>query len=210
MEGTVLLHGSIDRGVACSGSWSAEYEYLVEDEQWWFLARSGRRAGATSIATHGDLRRSAGHRSQPAYGIGDELRGSFVTDGIYWAAVGLLRDSDAPWYTDDDVRVLADLSGPIASGFPPLPGAHVGRSRDGGRRRRARRDRVRRAGSGRVRVLGRRALGQPDGRGSCATITGESRAVMLVARRDIRIISVYGSPLRHLILDPGRDYQPMP
>ena len=116
--GTVLFTGSLTRGITCSGSWLAQYEYVVEDvNKWWFLARSGRRAGATSIATHGDLDRSARHRSSASYGIGDELRASFSVDGAYWAAAGLLRDSDQPWFTEDDVRFLAGLSEPIAEGF---------------------------------------------------------------------------------------------
>ena len=49
--------------------------------KWWFLARSGRTVGATRLATHGDLNRSARHRSQAGYGMGDELRGAFVANG---------------------------------------------------------------------------------------------------------------------------------
>jgi DNA-binding CsgD family transcriptional regulator len=113
--GTVLFTGSVNRNIACSGSWLAEYEYVVEDvNKWWFLARSGRRAGAMSLATHGDLSRSARHRSQETYGIGDELRASFVADGTYWGAAGFLRDSDRPWFTEADVAVVATLSDGIA------------------------------------------------------------------------------------------------
>jgi DNA-binding CsgD family transcriptional regulator len=113
--GTVLFTGSVNRGIGCSGSWLAEHEYVVEDvNKWWFLARSGRHAGATSLATHGDLSRSARHNSQFALGIGDELRGSFVADGNYWGAAGFLRDEDRPWYTEDEVRFLAALSDVIA------------------------------------------------------------------------------------------------
>ncbi len=36
------------------------------------------------------------------------------------------------------------------------------------------------------------------------------RVVLLVAGREVRILSLDGSPLRRLILDPTRDYQPMP
>jgi len=116
--GTVLFTGSLNQNVTCSGTWLATYEYLVEDvNKWWFLARSGRIAGATSLATHGDLSRSARHRTHESYGIGDELRASFVTGGTYWAAAGLLRDAGEPWFTEDDVRSLAALCEPAADGF---------------------------------------------------------------------------------------------
>lgn len=116
--GTVLFTGSLNQQVACSGSWLAEHEYVIEDvNKWWFLARSGRRAGATSLATHGDLSRCARHRSQAAYGIEDELRGSFVSAGAYWGAAGFLRDQGRPWFTEEDVRFLAQLSEPLAEGF---------------------------------------------------------------------------------------------
>lgn len=36
------------------------------------------------------------------------------------------------------------------------------------------------------------------------------RVVLLVAGRDIRILGLDGAPLRHLKLDPTKDYQPMP
>jgi DNA-binding CsgD family transcriptional regulator len=109
--GTVLFTASLNQNVGCSGAWLAEYEYVVEDvNKWLFLARSGRRAGATSIATHGDLSRSARHRSHETYGFGDELRGSFVVDGAYWGAAGFLRHNDQPWFTEDDERFLALLS----------------------------------------------------------------------------------------------------
>ncbi len=116
--GTVLFTGSLNQNVGCSGAWLAEHEYVVEDvNKWWFLARSGQRAGASSLATHGELSRSARHRSTVAYGIGDELRGSFLADGTYWGAAGLLRNEGEPWFTDEDVRFLVSLSEPLALGF---------------------------------------------------------------------------------------------
>src|SRR5437773_12548466 len=116
--GTVLLTGSVNRGVDCSGFWLAEHEYVIEDvNKWAFLAHSGRIAGATSLATHGDLSRSARHRSHQSLGIGDELRVSFVIGGTYWAAAGLLRDAGERWFTEDDAHLLASLSEPIARGF---------------------------------------------------------------------------------------------
>ncbi len=115
--GTVLLTGSVNRAVACSGSWLAEYEYVVEDvNKWSFLARSGQLAEATSRATHGDLMRSPRHRSHREFGIGDELRGSMVGGDGYWAAVGLLRDQGRAWFADEDVALLARLSAVIAAG----------------------------------------------------------------------------------------------
>ncbi len=115
--GTVLLTGSVNRAVTCSGSWLAQYEYVVEDvNKWSFLAGSGQLAGATSQATHGDLMRSARHRSHREVGIGDELRGSMVDGDGYWAAVGLLRDEGRAWFADDDVALLARLSAVIAAG----------------------------------------------------------------------------------------------
>lgn len=116
--GTVLFTGSLNHNISCSGSWLAEHEYILEDvNKWWFLARSGRRAGATSLATHGDLSRSARHRSHQSYGIGDELRASFMLDGTYWGAAGFLRDQGEPWFTEDEVRLLAALCEPLAEGF---------------------------------------------------------------------------------------------
>lgn len=116
--GTVLFTGSLNQNIGCSGRWLAEHEFINEDvNKWSFLALSGKRAGATSIATHGDIARSARHRSQEAFGIGDELRGSFVGGGGYWGAAGFLRDIDRPWFTEDDVAMLALLSETIAKGF---------------------------------------------------------------------------------------------
>ena len=114
--GTVLLTGSVNREVSCSGSWLAEFEYVVEDvNKWSFLARSGRLAGSTSQATHGRLTRSARHRSHHEFGIGDELRGSMVDHDGYWAAVGLLRDDGRAWFAEEDVALLARLSAVIAA-----------------------------------------------------------------------------------------------
>ena len=134
----MLFTGSLNQGIGCSGTWLATYEYLVEDvNKWWFLARSGRIAGATSLATHGDLSRSARHRSHQSLGIGDELRVSFVIGGTYWAAAGLLRDAGERWFTEDDVQLLASLSEPIAHGFRrallvAAPGAPAGVAHDPG------------------------------------------------------------------------------
>jgi DNA-binding CsgD family transcriptional regulator len=116
--GTILFTGSANRNVGCSGSWLAHYEYVVDDvNKWSFLANSGRIAGAISIDTHGDLTRSARHRSQQGHGFGDELRVSLVADGIYWGAAAFLRHADQPWFTEADVAALSALSSVIATGL---------------------------------------------------------------------------------------------
>ena len=116
--GTILFTGSVNRNVGCSGSWLAHHEYVVEDvNKWSFLAHSGRIAGATSIDTHGDLSRSTRHRSHEAYGFGDELRVSFVVDGIYWGAAAFLRQADEPWFTEAEVRTLVALAPVIGAGL---------------------------------------------------------------------------------------------
>lgn len=114
--GTVLFTGSLHQNIQCSGSWLAEHEYVIDDvNQWRFLARSGRKAGSTGIATHGDLSRCARNRSNNS--MGDELRGSFVVDDTYWGAAAFVRERGDAWFTEDDVRLLASLSEPIARAF---------------------------------------------------------------------------------------------
>ncbi|CRK56655.1 transcriptional regulator, LuxR family [Alloactinosynnema sp. L-07] len=116
--GTILFTGSVNRDVGCSGSWLAHHEYVIEDvNKWSFLARSGRIAGATSIDTHGDLSRSARHRSQETQGFGDELRVSLVVDDIYWGAAAFLRAADEPCFTETEVRTLARLAPSIGAGI---------------------------------------------------------------------------------------------
>lgn len=116
--GTVMLTGSANHRIQCSGSWLAEHEYVIDDvNRWWFLARSSEHVNASSIATHGDLTRSARHRSQEAMGIGDELRAAFVLDGVYWGAAAFLRDEGAPWFDRREVELLTALAPLIAAGL---------------------------------------------------------------------------------------------
>jgi DNA-binding CsgD family transcriptional regulator len=116
--GTVMLTGSLNQRIGCSGSWLAQHEYVLDDvNQWWFLARSGRQAGAMSIATHGDLSRSARYRSQESAEVGDELRGAFVADRAYWGAAAFIRERGEPHFNEADVRYLASLSEPLAVAF---------------------------------------------------------------------------------------------
>jgi DNA-binding CsgD family transcriptional regulator len=124
--GTILFTGSANRNVACSGSWLAHHEYVIDDvNKWSFLARSGRIAGAIGIDTHGDPTRSARHRSQETYGFGDELRVALVVDGIYWGAAAFLRYADQPWFTQAEVSALSALSASMATGLRRTIASHL-------------------------------------------------------------------------------------
>lgn len=116
--GTIMFTGSVNHNVGCSGSWLAHHEYVAEDvNKWSYLAHSGRIAGASSIATHGDLSRSERHRSHASLGYGDELRVSFVRDGVYWGAAAFLRAADEPAFTEADVEVVRSLAESVAAGL---------------------------------------------------------------------------------------------
>jgi DNA-binding CsgD family transcriptional regulator len=118
--GTFLFTGLLGKNMVCSGVWLAEHEYVIDDlNKWVDLARSGRHAGSLSQATGGNLAASARARSSTELGlpVGDELRASFVVDGTYWAAAGLLRDEGSPWFDDEEVRFIAAISSAIAEGF---------------------------------------------------------------------------------------------
>lgn len=115
--GTILFTGSVNLNVSCSGQWLAEHEYGESDvNQWSSLARTGELVGTTSGATGGDLNRSRRHRfgRSMGYPVGDELRVSFVADGVYWGAAGLIRDSDRPWFSADEVCAVRDVIGVLA------------------------------------------------------------------------------------------------
>ena len=118
--GTVLITGSLNQNIGCSGSWLAEHEYVLDDvNKYSYLARSGYRAGSLSRATHGNLMLSARARDATAMGepIGDELRGVFVDEGSYWGGVDLIREPGRPTFNDDEIRFLASLSSPLGEAF---------------------------------------------------------------------------------------------
>lgn len=129
--GTVLITASLNQEIACSGSWLAEHEYVLDDvNKFTYLASTGYRAGALSHATDGDLSRSARARDAAAMGdpMGDELRGAFLAEGKYWGGADLIREPGAPWFNDEEVRFLASLSTSLAEGFRRAilaPGIHV-------------------------------------------------------------------------------------
>jgi hypothetical protein len=66
-----------------------------------------------------------------------------------------------------------------------------------------RRDRVNKNGTVTIRYRGRLhhiGVGRPY---------AGWRVILLVAGKDIRILGIDGSPLRHLTLDPSHNYQPV-
>jgi DNA-binding CsgD family transcriptional regulator len=118
--GTILITGSLNQNIACSGYWLAQHEYVLDDvNKYSYLVSSGYRAGSLSAATHGNLSLSARVRDAAALGetMGDELRGAFVADGTYWGGGDFIREPNRPWFTEEEVRFLASLSSVFADGF---------------------------------------------------------------------------------------------
>lgn len=80
------------------------------------LARAPIPVGVLSLATGGDLSRSARWREllSPG-GIGDELRIALVADNQWWGSIILYRERRAVRFTTGDAGRVARLVGPIAS-----------------------------------------------------------------------------------------------
>ena len=86
----------------------AHNEYAVEDvNKFEHLARAARKAATMSEATGGRPQSSARYRDLliPA-GLGPELRSAFVSDGVAWGAVILVRRAGRPEFAARDVELL--------------------------------------------------------------------------------------------------------
>lgn len=104
----------------CETFW--EREHQVEDVLLFRdLARSHAGIGTLHNATAGTLERSARSREflRPQ-GYGDELRAAFRTGASTWGVVALFREQKQKKFTDQDTRVLGDLSSAIAEGLRQL------------------------------------------------------------------------------------------
>lgn len=118
--GTVLISGAAHFNIGCSGSWLAEHEYVLDDFlKFDYLVQSGVLAGSLSQATNGNLMLSARARDGAAMGepMADELRGAFVSNGIHWGWAALIREPGRPFFSEEEVRILASLSTTFAEGF---------------------------------------------------------------------------------------------
>jgi DNA-binding CsgD family transcriptional regulator len=90
----------------------ANNEYAVEDvNKFDQLARANRKAATLQTATGGrpELSRRFRDLLTPA-GLGPELRGAFVADGVTWGALILVRHAGRPEFADDDVELIAAAS----------------------------------------------------------------------------------------------------
>jgi DNA-binding CsgD family transcriptional regulator len=117
--GTHLFTGSLSHNMVCMATWLAHHEYAVDDfNKWHDLAFGEKHAASLLVATNGDIGKSARARSSAEYGrpVADELRVSFVSNGTYWGAAGLLRASGAP-FTEEDVDLLEFLAPTIGDGL---------------------------------------------------------------------------------------------
>ncbi|HEX3832855.1 MAG TPA: helix-turn-helix transcriptional regulator [Solirubrobacteraceae bacterium] len=90
----------------------ANNEYAVEDvNKFDQLARANRKAATLQTATGGrpELSRRFRDLLTPA-GLGPELRGAFVADGVTWGALILVRRAGRPEFADDEVELIAAAS----------------------------------------------------------------------------------------------------
>jgi DNA-binding CsgD family transcriptional regulator len=90
----------------------ANNEYAVDDvNKFDQLARANRKAATLQTATGGRPQLSRRFRDllTPA-GLGPELRGAFVADGVAWGALILVRRAGRPEFADDDVELIAAAS----------------------------------------------------------------------------------------------------
>lgn len=79
------------------------------------LAQGPQRAGILSVATRGDLARSARwDEGMRPFGIGDELRVALVDDHGMWGFIDALRDHDDPPFDAEDRQFLEDLTALLA------------------------------------------------------------------------------------------------
>lgn len=80
------------------------------------LVESANHGGILSIATNGDLARSARwDEGMRPFGIGDELRIALVDDRGMWGFIDVLRDqSDRPFQTED-LQLVVDLAPLLAT-----------------------------------------------------------------------------------------------
>jgi len=95
------------------------YEYAIPDINQFAVLAHSRRPVAT-------LREATGRRPQhsPRYrdlmaprGIRDELRASFLDRGSCWGACSLFRGLGEPDFSEDEVNLVAGLTGELAVGF---------------------------------------------------------------------------------------------
>src|SRR5665213_668302 len=90
----------------------ANNEYAVDDvNKFDQLARANRKAATLQTATGGRPELSPRFRDllTPA-GLGPELRGAFVADGVTWGALILVRRAGRPEFADHDVELIAGAS----------------------------------------------------------------------------------------------------
>ncbi len=96
---------------------ASELEYLHQDfNHFAALARGPRCTGILSEATGGKLERCIRYREliQP-FGLKNELRVSFVTQGSGWGAACLLREPGSPDFNREEAALLEKASAPLAN-----------------------------------------------------------------------------------------------
>ncbi|MCA2227744.1 hypothetical protein [Nonomuraea aurantiaca] len=86
--------------------------------KWVDMARAGTTAASLSDATAGDLDLSRRQREvrRPA-GYSDELRVVLSSSTGTWGALTIFRETDGPYFSLSEVRLLSSLTGLISDGL---------------------------------------------------------------------------------------------
>lgn len=95
------------------------HEYVVPDaSKWAYLARSRRNVATLGRATQGHEETSPRFREllKPR-GITRELRGSLVSDGSAWGAIGMFRTGAAVDFDEDEESFVQSVIPLLADGF---------------------------------------------------------------------------------------------
>jgi DNA-binding CsgD family transcriptional regulator len=103
----------------CSEPRLPMHEYEIDDvNKWAWLARRPWPVAVLSTATHGHPQSSPRFRELLGpRGIGDELRVSFVADGLCWAFAAFYRDRRRREFSEDEAAFVAEIDAVIASGL---------------------------------------------------------------------------------------------
>jgi DNA-binding CsgD family transcriptional regulator len=117
---TLMITGNVGEGLPPEASRGfARVEYTMEDyNKFSRLARSRRTVRSLSDATIGRFERSARWREVfGPLGFNDDLRAALIADGSCWGFLALHRDAQNGWFSEEEMRFIAELAPHFAEGL---------------------------------------------------------------------------------------------